>query len=350
VFLWRTAIRGDRLKLGAGLLPPEPTNEDKQDLAGNSGKKHPSHRALGSPPTKWEDLGMSWKYKFEEQVNRLGIWATAIGALWGVMTWVASYFTPLAPYGWGAFVFVGLGAACILSLVISAALASWRFFNPLDKDRSSDKPAAKGDLSQMTGRIDAVETQVTKARADQTDVNRSLDGMIGRLDDKIDKTAKELETRATALVQSFRELKDQVDHQYELTCRGQLRLAQALRARDAEVIIKEADTIVSNVGARLINAHPSVYADQRHWMPDYERWYQAMSRIDTVYAQWQPSHGPFLDIRRTDYEQFHKKAPEHIRSDKTAMQYKTLCLAQLRYGKERKDIFSYFHAKSNDIP
>ncbi len=67
----------------------------------------------------------------DRNINRIAAWGTFVGLVWVAMSWVASNIAPLAGYGWGAFVFVGLGAASVLSLVMSMALIAWRYFNPL---------------------------------------------------------------------------------------------------------------------------------------------------------------------------------------------------------------------------
>jgi hypothetical protein len=74
---------------------------------------------------------MSLRSKIEPFANRVGNWGTFFTTVSAVMSWIASYVTPLAAYGWGAYVFAGFGAACVISLVLSATLVAWRKFDPL---------------------------------------------------------------------------------------------------------------------------------------------------------------------------------------------------------------------------
>jgi hypothetical protein len=49
------------------------------------------------------------------------------------MSWIVSYITPIAQYGWAAVVLAGIGIACAITLVISGAAVTWRYFNSLPK-------------------------------------------------------------------------------------------------------------------------------------------------------------------------------------------------------------------------
>lgn len=69
--------------------------------------------------------------KIDEIVLRFVTWVTFFGIVATFMSWVASHITQISLYGWGVVVFAGVGTACIVTLVISAALVAWRYFNPL---------------------------------------------------------------------------------------------------------------------------------------------------------------------------------------------------------------------------
>src|SRR5580700_3704023 len=72
----------------------------------------------------------------------LGIIATIFAALAVAMSVIANWVTDLhSTYGLGAVIFVGIGAACVIVLVISAALVAWRFFNPLPKTKTDGDAA-----------------------------------------------------------------------------------------------------------------------------------------------------------------------------------------------------------------
>jgi hypothetical protein len=49
----------------------------------------------------------------------------------GVLTWVAQRWTEVTGGSWPASIFMGLGASCVLALVVSFYLIAFRFFKPL---------------------------------------------------------------------------------------------------------------------------------------------------------------------------------------------------------------------------
>jgi hypothetical protein len=77
--------------------------------------------------------------KTDENINRIVYWVAFFGLVAAVMSWVATYITPLYQYGWGAVVFAGVGAACAIMFVVSGTLVAWRYFHPLPK-----RPNAQG--------------------------------------------------------------------------------------------------------------------------------------------------------------------------------------------------------------
>jgi hypothetical protein len=66
----------------------------------------------------------------DEIVRRIVTWVAFFGIVATVMSLAASYIMPIYKYGWGAVIFVGVGAACAIIIVISIALVAWRFFKP----------------------------------------------------------------------------------------------------------------------------------------------------------------------------------------------------------------------------
>src|ERR1700730_12992135 len=71
--------------------------------------------------------------KIDENINRIVYWNAFLVLASAIMTWAASYITPLYQYGSGARVFAGVGAACCIMLVFSVTLVAWRYFYPLPK-------------------------------------------------------------------------------------------------------------------------------------------------------------------------------------------------------------------------
>jgi hypothetical protein len=78
--------------------------------------------------------------KIDEIVRRFVYWITFFGLVWTAMSWVAAHITWISEYGWGAVVFAGVGAACVVTLVASGVLVAYRYFNPL----SPGAEAARG--------------------------------------------------------------------------------------------------------------------------------------------------------------------------------------------------------------
>jgi hypothetical protein len=259
---------------------------------------------------------------------------------------------------------------CTLVLLLSAhLLLRWRRIAP-------DESAAS---------IQRLQVSLEKTLTNQTQANLTLNGMIGIVEDKVDKLsssvrdqidklsshvddfetatgkallrieplekeARSLVARTETLAVLLRDLKDQTAREYELCAQGQLRIGRSLRARDAEAMIKDADTVVMDVGNRLAAAKPSDYSDDQAWLSDYSKWTIAVEKIDTVVGSWQQDHRRILDIRRADYEQSPHSPPQNIKSDSTRTSYKSLCLARDRYLEERSKIFNYFAMKAGDIP
>ena len=69
--------------------------------------------------------------KIDETVRRVVYWVAFFSLVSAAMSWVADHITPISQYGWGAVVFAGIGAACVLTLVVCAMFMTWRYFNPL---------------------------------------------------------------------------------------------------------------------------------------------------------------------------------------------------------------------------
>jgi hypothetical protein len=108
-----------------------------------------------------------------------GAIATIFTTLAAAMSVVANWVTNLhGTYGLGAIIFVGIGAACIIVLVICAALVAWRFFNPLPKTQLTTEGAAGQEskvhltavgisgLAGLDEKIAELNSKVDELRAD----------------------------------------------------------------------------------------------------------------------------------------------------------------------------------------
>jgi hypothetical protein len=230
-------------------------------------------------------------------VGRLGYWWAVfgpIGVLSVLMSGIATGFTSVAQYGWGAIVFSGVGAACVIMFAATALMVSWRYFNPLPKQPATPGEGQEVSTQDISSRLAEAERGIAQNKA----------------------SLEELRTKAAMLTRS-------------------------LRARDAQSIIKEADQVVMSTSKKLLE---EAYPDEAAWADDYAAWEKAMIRIDNLMSQWtQQHHKPFLDLRLKDFE---AGAPpprqSNIKSDANVTRYKTAWMAQSSYANRRDGIFGYF--------
>ena len=216
-----------------------------------------------------------------------------------LMIGIATGFTSIAQYGWGAIVFAGVGAACVIMFAASALMVSWRYFNPLPKQPATPSEGQEVSTQDISSRLAEAERGIAQNKA----------GL------------EEIRTKAAMLTRS-------------------------LRARDAQSIIKEADQVIMSTYKKLLE---EAYPDEASWADDYAAWENAMSRIDNLMSQWtQQHHKPFLDIRLKDFEAS-APPPQQIKSDANATRYKTAWLAQSSYANMREGLFGYFAAIIGDV-
>jgi hypothetical protein len=102
---------------------------------------------------------MRWHERFtwfERHVaERVGYWAAFILAVGAIMGWIASYIPSFSGSGWATYIYIGFGAACLLSLVLSAALVAWRYFKPLPTP-----------LTPTTARVEVTPNPLANIRLD----------------------------------------------------------------------------------------------------------------------------------------------------------------------------------------
>jgi hypothetical protein len=244
-------------------------------------------------------MSMRGQWITMHDVDRLGYWWAVfgpIGVLSILMSGIATGFTSLAQYGWGAIVFSGVGAACVIMFAAAALMVSWRYFNPLSKQPATPGEGQEGSTQDVSSRLAEAERGIAQNKA----------------------SLEELRTKSAMLTRS-------------------------LRARDAQSIIKEADQVIMTTYKKLLQ---EVYPDEASWADDYAVWEKAMSRIDNLMSQWtQQHHKPFLDIRLKEFED---SAPPP-QSDANATRYKTAWLAQSSYANMREGLFGYFAAIIGDV-
>jgi hypothetical protein len=248
---------------------------------------------------------MNWREELEKSeisLDRLGYWWTVFGpiaVLSVLMSGIATGFASIAQYGWGAIIFAGVGAACVMMFAASALMVSWRHFDPLPNQPATPGERPEASTQDISNRLAEAERGVARNKA----------GL------------EEVRTKAAMLTRS-------------------------LRAGDARSTIKEADQVVMSTYKKLLE---EAYPDEATWADDYGAWEKAMSRIDNLMSQWtQQHHEPFLDIRSNELEAG-APPPQHIKSDVNAIRYKTARLAQSRYADKREGLFGYFAAIIGDV-
>src|SRR5580704_12320482 len=248
---------------------------------------------------------MGWREEFNKadiSMDPPGYWWAVFGpsvVLSVLMSVIATGFTSIAQYGWGAIVFAGVGAACVIMFAASALMVSWRYFNPLPNQPATPSESREVSTQDISSRLAEAERGIAQNKA----------GL------------EELRTKAAMLTRS-------------------------LRARDAQSIIKEADQVVMSTSKKLLE---EAYPDEAAWADDYAAWEKTMSRIDNLMSQWtQQHHVPFLDIRSKDFEAG-APPPQQIKSDANATRYNTARLAQSSYADKREGLFGFFAAIIGDV-
>src|SRR4051794_20007676 len=117
----------------------------------------------------------AWLKHFFPTVNKpidnIGIWWAVFGpsgVLSVIFGWAASAFTPIAQYGWGAIIFAGVGAACVVMFAASALMIAWRYLIPLHPTPNDESTASTAglletrdsELQQIHARLDDLTTTV----------------------------------------------------------------------------------------------------------------------------------------------------------------------------------------------
>lgn len=130
-------------------------------------------------------------------VNRLGYWWTVFGpggVLAVAMSWLFSAVGPIAAYGWGAVVLLGIASACIVMLVASVSLVAWRYFNPIAETEREETVHDQGSYGLdkfmaargvMQGQISDLEGQLRTAQEQIRNVSDSARIQIDRLNERI---------------------------------------------------------------------------------------------------------------------------------------------------------------------
>jgi uncharacterized coiled-coil protein SlyX len=184
--------------------------------------------------------------------------------------------------------------------------------------------------------IEGLRAAIAASGALQLETTRSLNAMIGSVEDRVDK-----------LHDQIKALSEKTESQYVSTGHGQLRIATALKARNSLEILRPADSEAVTLAQRLV-APDSDYANRADWLRDYKRWANVIGTIDHVLDSWMPGHQRFLDVRHSEFERVRDMPPAHIGAEVTT-QFKTVCIVNERYEAKRSEVMNYFAIKVADI-
>jgi hypothetical protein len=128
-------------------------------------------------------------------------------------------------------------------------------------------------------------------------------------------------------------------------------LTASLRARDAESIIKEADSTIMITASQLLEgAYPNDDDDETSWAADYVVWETAVKRVDGIMSQWAQQHKKFLNFEDLTLGAPVPPSQSNIKSDINVTRYKIVWLAQQSYANRRDGIFIFFASKSGELP
>jgi hypothetical protein len=81
------------------------------------------------------------------------------------MIGIATGFTSVAQYGWGAIVFAGVGAACVIMFAASALMVSWRYFYPLPQQPATPSEGQEVSTQHISSRLAEAERGIAQNKA-----------------------------------------------------------------------------------------------------------------------------------------------------------------------------------------
>jgi len=280
---------------------------------------------------------MGWREEFNKtdiSADQLGYWWTIFGPmamLSVLMAGIAAGFPSISQYGWGAIIFAGVGAACVIMFAASAFMVSWRYLNPPSIQPETSRESREVSTPDISNRLAEIERGIAQNKAG-----------LGKLRTKAEASAQDISSRLAEVERAIAQNKAGLE---EVRTKATL-LTRSLRTRDALSMVKEADQVVMSTSKKLLEGS---YPDEAAWADDYAAWEKAMSRIDDLMSQWTHQHHvPFLNTRLKDSEAG-APPPPHIKSEANAARYKMAWLAQSSYADKREGLFGYFVAIIGDV-
>ena len=121
--------------------------------------------------------------KINQFVQNISGWLAVLGALSAFFSWLGKKIALFGPLGWPEAIFLGVGSACIVTLVISAGLVAWRYFQPI-KAGPQSPPARPLHVStpelrqQLEASIASVEARLRRSIAELGDQFSANEKMV----------------------------------------------------------------------------------------------------------------------------------------------------------------------------
>lgn len=302
----------------------------------------------------------------------LGIIATTFAALVVAMSVIANWVTDLhSTYGLGAVIFVGIGAACVIVLVISAALVAWRLFNPLPKAKTDEDVALtaipgsaqskpwKADIESLGSLLEKyVDATWGNLKNDIASLAEALKATPWKAEtDRLDKIGvaqhgvnEGFRNQLKELQSTIKTLVERLSTHERVVVSGTHLLIRGIRARDdRRFILIPNDEIAMLLGKRLVEAKVADYPDAGSWLSDYQTWEAAARTIDNLLLDWTkdaPNMYPSLFKLERRHFANSPMPPDNIKSDDTIIHYKTVWHAQPSYANQRDGIFAFFDERA----
>lgn len=238
----------------------------------------------------------------------------------------------ISQHGWGAVLFVGLGAICVVVLVISAGAVAWRLFNPLPQSRGprDERSSVEAEeFAKIWAKLSDQSATMYKLLNEYSDMHSKE---VARTDEKIEE--------ATAKIREF----------YEYARRDNEALAQrvfALRAfNELSALKREIDRLASLL-ERPLKATIGE-RDWSNWDDRFARYQKAVHRFSDISRAYYPNEADGLthlnpNLYRVAVGDF---APENFPSPQTAHDFKSYRQMQSAFENLAVSVIERIEAKS----
>jgi len=159
--------------------------------------------------------------KADKSLDVAGRWIAFILFLAASFTWLAKQMSWAGNLNWADAVFIGVGVALLISLIMSAALVAWRFFNPLpalpepELDHNPKLEETNSEIKTVKIKIEKLEAEITSHQdnmlklANETD-KKTTDG-LEKYDEIFDNLVRKTITRLAEIEKQSSDLQRFVD-------------------------------------------------------------------------------------------------------------------------------------------